>query len=391
MSGKSSLRAILTASVAMGAAVAMISPAFAQPASLGSDLQGQLATTDQRTEEGQFYDTYTVNLNAGQGIEVRVNSTDFDSYVYIGQGSGENWTELARDDDSGGELNSRLRFLAPEAGAYVVRASSFGAESVGAYSVSFSEARIVPPPTPIPLALGQTLSGSLTENSSTTDEANQPYDLYTYTGNTGDVVVFTMNAAEGSNLDSFVELGRMQEWGWEPWASDDDSGGSLNARLIYRLPEDGEYTLRAMGYSEGATGAYTVSATPYPIPDAPRPTAIRSGQTLTGLLEDGEIINDNLQIYDVYSLRVSRGREVSITLKAIDADGDGYADFDPYLELGVDSPAGWASVLADDDGAADDTGLHSRLTFTPTSSGTVHLRVMGLGTLSTGTYTISVE
>lgn len=399
MSGKSRWRTLAAATAAVGALIAAASPALAQSIGVGSTVSGQLTESDGQMNENYYYDSYTLSLAAGQGVTVRLSSPDFDSYVYIGQGTGDDWVELMADDDGGSTeetpLASRLRFLAPEAGTYIIRASSFGEGSTGNYDLSISETRIVPPPTPRPLAIGGPQSGAFTADSPTVEETGQPYDLFTYQGQTGEILIFRMNAAADGGLDPYLEVGRNQEWGYEPWASDDDGGasetGPLDSRVVFRIPEDGEYQVRAMGLTEGSVGGFSVSVEPYPQPAAPRPTRIRVGDTVEGAFDEGEIINDNLQIYDVYSLRVTAGRETTINLRANDVDGDGYADFDAFLELGEQTPAGWAVALVDDDSGADETGLHSRLTFTPAASGTMVLRVMALGQLQTGTYTLSVE
>jgi hypothetical protein len=45
-------------------------------------------------------------------------------------------------------------------------------------------------------------------------------------------------------------------------AEDDDSGGNLNARIIFTPTYTGTYNVVATSFNAGATGAYTISITP---------------------------------------------------------------------------------------------------------------------------------
>jgi hypothetical protein len=44
-------------------------------------------------------------------------------------------------------------------------------------------------------------------------------------------------------------------------AEDDDSGGDLNARIVFRAPADGVYQLRATSFN-GGRGPFTITVRP---------------------------------------------------------------------------------------------------------------------------------
>ena len=370
---------MFAATAALGLALA--TPAFADPIALESSVNGNLSATDQRNEDRQAYmDTYQINLPEGQAVDVRLSSEEFDTYLSLGIQNGTSYEEYASNDDSGGTLNSRIRFTAPAAGTYTIQASSFGSDTMGSYNLAVSPTVIVPPPVPRALTLGQSLSGSVSPSGPTREDTGQPYDLFTFEANAGQIVVFTMNSPD---FDSYLEVGQNMEWGFEPLYSDDDSGGDLNSRMVYRFTDAGTYTLRAMGLSESSTGNFTVAAEAYPQPAEPRPTTLRMNRIMRGALEEGEVVNANMQFYDVYSIRVREGQEVRISMRS--------DTLDSYLEAGMLTPAGWAVAASDDDSGGGNTGLDAQLNFTAQTSGTLIVRAMGLSAMTTGEYSISVE
>jgi hypothetical protein len=375
------LSTMIAATAAIGAALA--APAFAQPLAMGDTVSGALAEGDARNDGREAWmDTYQLTLGEGQSVRLDMTSDEgMDTYLLIGVQSDGYFEEYASNDDRGdGTLNSRLTFTAPFAGEYTIQATSFGADTVGPYTLSAAEAIVTPPPTPRALSVGGSVSGEFTSASPVLEWSSQPYDLFTYEADAGEIVVFTMNS---DAFDSYLEVGQDYEWGFEPMMSDDDSGGNLNARLVYRFPEAGAYTVRAMGLYESSTGPFTVAAESFPQPAEPRPTPIRMNQIMRGSLDEGEVINDYMQYYDLYSLRVRQGQEVRITMRS--------ETLDSVLEVGVMSPAGFAVAAYDDDSGGGIYGLDAQVSFTAEQSGTLIIRAQSLSPMTPGEYTISVE
>src|SRR5436305_583751 len=72
----------------------------------------------QTVRPGSHYQLHQVRLQAGQTYTIAMNSTDFDSYLFVlNPATGE---VLARDDDSGGNLNALIRFTAPHSGTFTL-------------------------------------------------------------------------------------------------------------------------------------------------------------------------------------------------------------------------------------------------------------------------------
>ena len=85
------------------------------------------------------------------------------------------------------------------------------------------------------IAYGQTLTGTL---------ASDPYLYYDFTGQAGDTVEVTLEAASG-DLDPYAGL---LDSGGNVLAEDDDSAGNRNARFTFTLPAAGTYTVVVTRY-----------------------------------------------------------------------------------------------------------------------------------------------
>ncbi|MGD8813486.1 MAG: PPC domain-containing protein [Anaerolineales bacterium] len=109
--------------------------------------------------------------------------------------------------------------------------------------------QIVPTQTPTPpqvdLSFGDTVSETLSSGRG---------DLWTFYGESGDVVTITMNS---DVIDTFLAL-------FDPSGSyltcDDDGGDDFNASIIdFPLPDSGVYTIVAMGLTMDDLGMYSLS------------------------------------------------------------------------------------------------------------------------------------
>jgi hypothetical protein len=103
---------------------------------VGSTVSGSLATSDLTTTAGNgasgaYCDDYLISVTSGQQYTIRLNSTAFDAYLRLYNGT----TLLTSDDDSNGGTNSRIIYTATSTGTLRIRCTSYAAGSTGAYSV----------------------------------------------------------------------------------------------------------------------------------------------------------------------------------------------------------------------------------------------------------------
>jgi hypothetical protein len=162
---------------------------------------------------------YTVSLLAGQTVRVSLESDAFDAYLVIQDSSG---ASVAEDDDSGGNLNSAILFVAPADDTYTIVVDSLGGGAEGAFVLSIAESEVV----------------AVTLDSTT------PVEM------AGDVHNFTLEAAAGDvvniytdNPDVDVRLSLLDPTGSEIFFNDDGGAGYAPYMRRVLLPDAGTYML----------------------------------------------------------------------------------------------------------------------------------------------------
>jgi hypothetical protein len=223
--------------------------------SFGGTEEGALADTDNEDDAtGKYYDAYSFRGRAGQRVEITMASDEFDTYLSLGRLDGCDWEELETDDDGGEDTDSRLRYVIPSDGEYVVRATSFG-ETQGRYTLALNERVPSPAPASRRISAGQAVEGELDEDDPVLDADQSFYELWTYQGRAGEQLRISMEAAD---FDTYLAIGRMDGDEFEEIATMDDGGEGTNSLMEVTLPSDGEYVIRANAFSSGETGAYTL-------------------------------------------------------------------------------------------------------------------------------------
>jgi hypothetical protein len=270
---------------------------------------------------------------------------------------------LAEDDDSGGNLAARARIVSERGQQVEITVSSFafltGEETAGAFELQLRPRPWTPPRTRA-VTLGSDTKGTL--NASGTE-------MFTITGTKGQVLEVALIAGD-EDLDPMLTLYKGVGSDGEMLTSDDDGGNSLNSLIRYTLPDDGTYTIVAAPYGD-SSGAYTLRVAPRREPGAiSDSTVLGFGEALAGftaapnyeVAEDGGDVHTGV-IYSlspaaIAAIRAGQG-EVTFNLSGPQfEDPDFPSGIDPFLELGFETPMGFAAMLSDDDGAGE---LNSRI------------------------------
>jgi len=319
----------------------------------GSLSYGEVVTGDLQNPDG---DGWTFTGEAGDVVTIALDSDDFDAYVELFDPD-ENL--VASDDDGGGSLNSLIRnFELPADGTYTINARSFSSSESGTYTLSLSTGEVaeLPPASKAgPISYGETVTGDLQVDDG---------DRWTFTGSAGDVVTI---ALDSNDFDAYLEL---LDADGNIIASDDDSGGDLNARISgFALPADGEYSINARGWSSSERGLYTLELS------TGAPTASEAGS-----ISYGETVSGDLQVDDgdAWTFTGSAGDVVTIALES--------DDFDTYLELfGPDG----ALLVSDDDSGGNLNSLIDG--FTLPASGEYSIAARGFSPTARGVYTLELS
>ncbi len=98
-------------------------------------VQAQLTNADpfDKVRTGSHHKVYTYKMVPGRSYVIRMDSNQLDSYLRVEDSKG---TQLAADDDSGGNLNAKIVFTPTKADTYRIIATTFGAGMVGNYTLT---------------------------------------------------------------------------------------------------------------------------------------------------------------------------------------------------------------------------------------------------------------
>lgn len=297
-------------------------------------INGTLQSSD-CSSDSKFYDAYTFSGTAGQQIYITL-SAQFDTYLYLYQGSYPGGSLIASDDDGGGGTNSRIPassgfFTLPSTGTYTILASSYFANATGNYTLFLGTG-------------GQSCSYSI----------NPTNQSFSSSGGTG-----TVNVSAGSGCNWTASSNAA-------WITiNSGSSGSGNGPVGYSVAANsgqartGTITIAGQTFTVNQSGATTGCST----------SSIALGQSITGTLQNGDCLR-NSRYYDAYTFSGTAGQRIYITLTSANT-----TQLDPYLYLYRGSNTSGTPLNSNDDSGGT---LNSRI---PANSGYLRLP-------STGTYTI---
>ena len=110
------------------------SPGMVGTAQIGATVQGRLETGDQQMNDGTWADVWQFQGLAGQNVTIELRSEEFDTYLQLLDGAGN---RLSEDDDSLGDLDSRIVFTLPSSGLFQLVVNNFGdSRRAGIYTIT---------------------------------------------------------------------------------------------------------------------------------------------------------------------------------------------------------------------------------------------------------------
>jgi hypothetical protein len=194
---------------------------------------------------------YAVKLRKGKAYVIDLVTTDFDAFLRLEDSTG---VQLAEDDDSGGNLNSRIRYTAAKDDTYLIYTTSLGGGE-GNYTLSV-KSFVAKPVKLIPLPAPASTKPSEIQTKLEIDDPADPVrnyaaKLYGIELKANKTYVFDLISSE---FDAFLAL---QDSNAVTLAQDDDGGGNLNSRIQFRPKADGQYRIVATTFN-GQLGAFTL-------------------------------------------------------------------------------------------------------------------------------------
>lgn len=198
-------------------------------------------------------EAWTLRVVPGEALVVVQESDAFDSYLYI---VGPDIEGALADDDSAGELNSRIEFTPATQGPYTVVASALTEGATGSYTLRVEA--------PLDLA-SLPATGALAPVGETTGlmAGDEPIIM---DGRRGQV--WSLEGVAGQRIaielrsDAFDAFLYVAGPGLVDHYSDDDSAGDLNSRITLTFPETGSYRVIASALDATPSGPYTLTVSP---------------------------------------------------------------------------------------------------------------------------------
>lgn len=199
-----------------------------------------------RQQPGKVHE---VKLKKGTSYQLDLMSDSFDAYMRLEDEAGR---EIAKDDDGGDRLNSRIKITAEKDGAYKIFATTFNGGE-GDYTLSVravGAANVVAGAVELPApAAGKPAQhvGQLQMNDPADPVRQRPAKLYTVELKAGKTYVIDLMSAQ---FDCFL---RLETADGKQLAQDDDGGEGLNSRIRFQCTTDGRYRLyaAALGVGQG--------------------------------------------------------------------------------------------------------------------------------------------
>jgi hypothetical protein len=319
---------------------------------------GTLGEGDSRLSGGEYFDTYTIQVQAGQSIIADLTSSAFDPYLILTSPGNES---NANDDWEGSASHSRIEMTADASGTWTVKVTSYEAGETGAYVLTVDlSAATGPAPAGERVESGRLAKGDHTLVS------GEFVDIFTLTGHQGEPVVIDLRSEDfDPYLILFFPDGQQSD-------NDDYEGDAHRSLISMNLPADGEYQVKVTSYAVGETGAYTLR-----IQQGSAAAATVGSQTRTGALAAGDQTLRDGEYADGYTIEGQPGQHVRIDVSS--------SEFDTYLIL--NGPSGFHQENDDVEGAAG----HSIIEADLTEAGAYTVIVTSYAAGETGRYELRME
>lgn len=344
--------------------------------SAGQTVEGTLASTDPRLEDGSHYHLYAFQGQANEEVEINLRSEEFDAYLAFGPDAGGELKVSDSDDDGAGDLNARITAVLPRSGRYLIRANSLGEGETGAYRLELVSHGEAPEPSRTEIQLGSTRPGELSASDGRTSKGSF-FDEWVFEGAQDEVIRIDLTS---DDFDSFVTLGTEEDGEFQSISTDDDGGDGLNSRLYTSLPAAGRYVVRATSLGAREEGAYQIGIVSEGQAGPVTREAIALEETREGELSPADARLPDGSYHDVYLYSGTAGESIQIELTS-DA-------FDAYLQLGTEDGGNFEEIASNDDGAGD---LNAKIRATLPDTREYVIRAQSLRPNQTGSYVIGVS
>jgi hypothetical protein len=113
-------------------ALAGVSSGDDRPIELATVVTGTLGTDDEQRASGEPAQAWTLEVRGGEELEITLTAEDFDPMLYV---DGPSISPPLMDDDSAGDLDSRITYTPPEDGVLRLVVSSYASGATGDFEL----------------------------------------------------------------------------------------------------------------------------------------------------------------------------------------------------------------------------------------------------------------
>lgn len=249
----------------------------------GNQIQGSIEATDTeymppsvfRSDAAYYRDVYTVDIPAAGMLDIFLESS-FDGYLYLFDANG---AEVTSNDDYQSTSTSRITTQITAPGLYHIVVTTYGTGATGNYTLTVSDRD--------PNAIeGAVIPGALEPTDTAPaagsyDRSDPGYyrDIYPVPAQVGQMMTIDLVSEFDGYLYLIGPSGQVV-------AYDDDFGGTDRSRIENAIiQETGTHQIVVTSYSQGVTGAYTLTiGTPQDPPEPSPDVAVIIGMPTPGEL-----------------------------------------------------------------------------------------------------------
>jgi hypothetical protein len=366
------------------------------PSGLGQNVSGEIVITDPATRAGNPHHSYSMQLTKDQVILATMTpqAERLEAFLAVGRCGTDNAFNSRTTASGGGSLRPAvLRFTVPETGEYVFRAVGLN-KTVGRYTMAFAERVSPPAPPPTPIAVGQTVTGEISETSPLLlDDGDRAYTRYVMTLTAPTRLRLTFNSEDFSTK---LRFGRRSASGAMEVITSSTNGTSdrsVKEELFYLVTAPGEYLIDVAGETPTSMGEYQLGVLSLPgVEAAGKPAKLERDAPITARLAwtDQTVPTtsttqpDTFRPYDLYELEGRRGDVMLVTVES--------QDFDTAIEVGAQTPVGFATAIRNTyhpDYSVHQFTSQSKVVFDRNGSATIRVAADRRGAI--GAYTIKAE
>jgi hypothetical protein len=283
------------------------------PIQIGQTLGGSLQAGDEQLPSGRLCDRHSFIGEAGQAVEVVMESQQIDTYLIVRRPNGE---QMDNDDYQGSRSISRVHMTFNETGHHDIIATTYSPGESGSYTLTVRAAEPIRNTAGGSIRIGQPVQGVLADGDPMMDDG-EFCDEYELEVDSGQRLQIRLTSEDFDTYLVYLDPSGTQQ-------DNDDMDYSLDSGLDVIVGAAGTARIGVTSYRGGATGSYTLRVdgdgvgrglgVRSAIPTVGGGTALTRGRTVNGQLGPGDQTMGGGELCDVYSIFSQAGQSFTITL-----------------------------------------------------------------------------